>query len=326
MDLVRFFLKVARKAYRKIFLAKNGKIYTTPLFEERVEFFDQAANDLLTTMLSQGAPLMVSKFGTIELFAIANFRSMNQSKYDFRDYYEYVLGKRCALWWNDGVQALGTNAGFFPIDNTLLPYFHDVYVDAMQKIDVLGSYLIAEKFFDKELAAAKRINIDGYYAPFFYDNPWTKILAGKKVLVIHPFEDSIRSQYRKRRLIWENPDLLPEFELLTIKAVQTIAGEESSFINWFEALESMKNKVSQTEFDIALIGCGAYGMPLAAHVKKMGKQAVHLAGWLQVLFGIKGKRWTDDPRVAKLMNDSWEFPLPSEVPKKFRKVEDGCYW
>ena len=42
------------------------------------------------------------------------------------------------------------------------------------------------------------------------------------------------------------------------------------------------------DFDVALIGCGAYGFPLAAKLKTAGKQAIHLGGVLQALFGIKG--------------------------------------
>lgn len=62
------------------------------------------------------------------------------------------------------------------------------------------------------------------------------------------------------------------------------------------------------DFDIALIGCGAYGMPLASFIKGMGKQAVHLAGWTQILFGIKGKRWDDLPYVSKFYNNAWVRP------------------
>ena len=49
--------------------------------------------------------------------------------------------------------------------------------------------------------------------------------------------------------------------------------------------------MDKIDYDIALIGCGAYGFPLAAYAKKTGHQAVHIGGSLQLLFGIKGKRW-----------------------------------
>ncbi|MBD4336261.1 hypothetical protein GUH15_09405, partial [Xanthomonas citri pv. citri] len=76
--------------------------------------------------------------------------------------------------------------------------------------------------------------------------------------------------------------------------------------DWFEALEYMESEISKMDFDIALIGCGAYGMCLAAHVKRMGKTAIHLAGWTQMLFGVYGKRWVEDqPEYAKFINQFW---------------------
>ena len=40
--------------------------------------------------------------------------------------------------------------------------------------------------------------------PFFVENPWTKALADKKVLVVHPFEDAIKNQYLKKELLFQN--------------------------------------------------------------------------------------------------------------------------
>ena len=116
--------------------------------------------------------------------------------------------------------------------------------------------------------------------------------SGKKVLVIHPFEDSIKKQYEKNRThiferIYDADDILPEFELITLKAVQTLAGEhDSRFATWFEALNWMIEQCKKIEFDVAIIGCGAYGFPLAAELKRMGKTAIHLGGATQIVFGI----------------------------------------
>lgn len=76
---------------------------------------------------------------------------------------------------------------------------------------------------------------------------------------------------------------------------------------------------------MALIGCGAYGFPLAAHIKKMGKQAVHLGGVLQILFGIKGRRW-DESDTHLMYNENWVYPDRSEIPAGADKVENACYW
>ena len=175
----------------------------------------------------------------------------------------------------------------------------------------------------------KRINLDGYYAPFLWKNPWTKYLEGKKVLVVHPFVDSIKSQYENNReCLFDDPDVLPRFkELILVRAVQSIVGTRTDYVDWFEALKHMEDEISQLDFDIALIGCGAYGMALAAHVKRMGKQAVHLAGWTQMLFGIYGNRGLrDQPAYAKFINGYWIRPSESEKPKGAEKVEGGCYW
>ena len=58
----------------------------------------------------------------------------------------------------------------------------------------------------------------------------------------------------------------------------------------------------------------------------MGKKAIHMGGSLQLLFGIKGKRWEDMVGYAGMMNEHWVKPLPEETPPNRTKVEDGPYW
>jgi thioredoxin reductase len=99
----------------------------------------------------------------------------------------------------------------------------------------------------------------------------------------------------------------------------------------------MKGEIDQLDYDIALIGAGAYGFHLAAHAKRSGKKAVHMGGALQLLFGIRGKRWEDPnygnkywnvPKNAyvNLMNENWIRPGEINKPSKVNLVEDACYW
>ena len=99
----------------------------------------------------------------------------------------------------------------------------------------------------------------------------------------------------------------------------------------------MKKEIDSKEYDICLIGCGAYGFPLAAHIKRKGKKAVHLGGALQLLFGIKGKRWENPNYGVKewgipygsystLINQYWISPNQNEKPTNANQVENGCYW
>ena len=47
-------------------------------------------------------------------------------------------------------------------------------------------------------------------------------------------------------------------------------------------------------------------------------------GALQLLFGIRGKRWDDHPIISKLYNDAWVRPEEGLAHKE--KVEGGSYW
>ena len=84
--------------------------------------------------------------------------------------------------------------------------------------------------------------------------------------------------------------------------------------------------IKQIDFDIAIVGCGAYGLPLAAKIKEIGKQAIHLAGATQILFGIRGARWDVRPEMQKYFNEYWIRPSDSERPKDAQSVEGACYW
>jgi hypothetical protein len=313
-------VKIARKLITK-YTRQDRAIY-----DGYANYANEQANELVKNELLKDKPFMICKFGTTEFGTILNYLSIQEPK-RIKDLLDYIKRKKIFLWWWDNGYEMAKQSGFFPTTDRMLERFCELMFDDIKEIDILCSYMEAEKVIKKELAHTKKINHLGLFAPFQYKNPWTESLAGKKVLVVHPFEESIRSQYKKRKLLFENDKVLPEFELTTIKAVQTIANNPSKeFKDWFEALNSMKDKISNTNFDIALIGCGAYGLPLAAHVKRLGKKGIHLASYTQILFGIYGKRWESTNEFSKIINEHWVRPLPSEVPPNFKKVEGGAYW
>ena len=141
--------------------------------------------------------------------------------------------------------------------------------------------------------------------------------------------------------MYDNQDILPEFELITLKAVQSSAYATVPFKDWFEALEYMENEIAKIDFDICLLGCGAYGLPLAAYVKRLGRQAIHMGAGVQLLFGILGKRWEEEymqipwghntpfkinTNYVDLKNEYWTHPSGDEIPQQAKSVEGGCYW
>lgn len=261
-------------------------------------------------LIENGTPFFAGRIG------MAETRMMRNLVFKYKSGYEDALAQLCR------------NAGFFPQDVSYVERYKEIEIDALKNVDFLlrlnarGENYLVDKYCKKDVIFANALGSWGT------DYPWTRALKGKKVLVIHPFEESIRKQYAiKDKIFPDNPDYLPDFELHTIKAVQTNANQKDErFKNWFEALDYMKEQIDKTDFDIALIGCGAYGFPLGAYCKSIGKSAVHIGGDLQMLFGILGARWEKYEVTQKLVNEYWVRPNKNETPADAKVVENACYW
>lgn len=320
-------LKLLRKSYGKLFNLKNTKLPS--------EKNPEKASDIIYNLVSNNKPLMISRFGSNELNILVNYLSIKSEK---KSVLNYIKGTQFDWWWNKGVvKSFNEVAGFFPTNEKSLECFAELTINDLKSIDVLGSWLVEEERFKYEMTSIK-IHLR-LLEPFWSEKPWTRVLRGKKVLVVHPFVKTIFSQYHNREKLFRNKEVLPEFkELLLVKAIQSAGnGDGNDFKNWFEALDFMKKEIDKVDYDICLIGAGAYGMPLAAHVKRNGKQAVHLGGALQLLFGIKGKRWESNSYGVKewgipygsysnLINEYWVRPSDEEKPLNVEIVEGACYW
>lgn len=272
-------------------------------------------DELIVQMLKDDAPFMVARYGSTE--ATLLFHSLGVMV--------GAIKKINPKYFNNLIML----SGFFPNDVGLLEQWTDIMLRTSKQVDVLcywstgyQEYLV-KKICPPEMKLTELNNLQ----PFSKQHPWTEALKGKKVLVIHPFSETIAEQYKKREFIWENQNILPEFTLYTLKAVQTIAGQKDDrFGNWFEALEYMYQEGMKFDFDVAIVACGAYGMPLAARFKEAGKKAIHWGGMSQIWFGIKGARWDNKPTVNQFYNEYWTRPGKKETPQDNNKVEGGCYW
>lgn len=312
---------------RKVYLRL---LYQSDRFNNVLSDIESSNNliyDVLTTGNGGG---MIARFGSTELDNISNY--IGRTRYG-KNPLRFIMNRQPA-WWvqKDRLQALCSLSGFFPKNRIdLVERYCKLNIEDAKLVDVLGSWQDNEKYLNSELSSCKKVEL-GNLEPFFSKSPWTRVLEGKKVLVVHPFAETIQQQYKKRTHLFSNPLVLPEFaSLSTIKAVQSLGGESDQFATWFDALDYMKAEIDKVDYDICLLGCGAYGFPLAAHVKRQGKYAVHLGGALQLLFGIEGNRWFDPksdlyPIFKELKNEYWTKPSESEKPPTASQVEDACYW
>jgi len=308
----------ALSKWREKLMLKRGKRF---FFEKHTYYGNSTVcsadeiSMILYQMILDGKPFMAGRFGGTELSALKIFDFEMTGKYS-----------KCLTQMKNW-------SGFFPetVDGGM--NFKALMIDCIPEADILGVW--GQPFEDFYM---KRYGSEQLKSAFLFDlepwscakSPWSAALQGKKVLVVHPFADTIKRQYQRRETLYPSTEILPEFDLETFPAVQTIAGEtDNRFSDWFAALDWMREEVLKREFDIAIIGCGAYGFPLAAEIKRGGKQAVHLGGATQLLFGIKGKRWETDAAfgyVRKYFNECWVYPDESERPRNAQVVEGGCYW
>ena len=162
--------------------------------------------------------------------------------------------------------------------------------------------------------------------PYFHDNFWSSALKGKKVLVVYPFVKTIQHQHEIRDKIWTGSHFgkLPDFELKTYKPVWSLGTNPHN--SWYESFCFMRDEISKIDFDIAILGCSHYGLPLVASIKNdMGKSAIYMGGETQILFGIKGRRWDSWPDAVIFYNEHWTRSI-DEVPAGASRMDGGSYW
>lgn len=322
MNIIGFILIGLRKIYKVIF--------KPPVRMLPSENDPDLASDMIYNKLISKGPCMIARFGSTELSLITNWKGVNEGEHC---YLKFIKGEMPKWWWDRrNIEAIKMYSGFFPIKMDLINRFSEMMIQDIQLVDVLGSWRSEEVFFSKELERSEIVHLL-CLEPYWGKNPWSRALEGKDVLVVHPFAEEITRQYHENReQLFEDNRVLPKFaSLRVVKAVQSLGGDSNGFNDWFDALKWMENQMDSEPYDIALIGCGAYGFPLAAHAKRTGHKAVHLGGALQLLFGIKGKRW-EKPEYyrlfdySKLFNEYWIRPGEANKPMVADSIEGGCYW
>lgn len=306
-------VKIIKRIYYKLkWIFENNLSHRNYYKELELESIDDCRlRTEIQYALNNNKALCVGKIGATECYAVTSY---------------LLFGKREL---QKSFHQLCDWSGFFPREyhyNRLAKYA-EIQIGAISSLDVMVEFRKCYEEFLLRSYSTKKLKTVSFqnFGPY-NDNSWVELLKGRKVLVVHPFVPLINEQYNIREKIY--PDgFLPEFELKTIKAVQSLGGDcNEKFDTWFESLDYMKNKIKEEEFDIALIGCGAYGLPLASEVKKMGKIAIHMGADVQLLFGIKGNRWDGTAVSEKLYNDYWVYPGEEYKPKSYMSVENGCYW
>jgi hypothetical protein len=280
-------------------------------------FRNQASMQDYAKKLLEKTPFLAGKIGGAELMAL-----------EFMDH-KIMLNWPAGWSWERPAGRLYNNAGFFPIDKDAFLSWHALMTESIAITDFLCEWQT------DPFLRIYETNLIQFLAPRSKSIPLEMLcrgilptLAPFRLLIISPFVKTMQKQLPRMNKINDPDEKLAidwghlEKTLQFIRCPFQSHLEPSPYASWEDGLEKLTKEVSLKDFDIALIGAGAWSLPLGSRIKKMGKSAIHMGGEMQLLFGIKGKRWAQ----TTTYNSNWVTADPDETPRNRNKVEDGCYW
>tara|TARA_R100000008_G_scaffold86896_1_gene82569 strand:- start:509 stop:1345 length:837 start_codon:yes stop_codon:yes gene_type:complete len=272
-------------------------------------------NNLIRDALIQGNPFSAGKLGAGECRALSNYL------------HHKIHGINPIQWPSYPHIELFHGAGVFPPSPETFTQFCGIFLESLKTLDIAGVWQNELEEFILQYASPQSsfCNARGL-EPYYHEDPWTRYLEGKTLLVISPFIESISTQLPKITDVWRDKPLFPNVKVATLKIPFSAATTPSPFSSWEDGLLKLQDAVKTIDFDIAIVGAGAWSLPLISFCKSLGKSGVHLGGATQILFGIKGKRWDNHNVISGFYNGHWIRPLPQEIPPQAAIVEGGCYW
>src|SRR6266550_6165635 len=205
----------------------------------------QEGNDFLARSIHQ--PAAIGKIGSGEMAVLRRYWKLADSR------------GHCESWgWE--AKNLYQIAGVYPPEPAVFSRFCREYAEALTHLDVLAVWFnFGENAARKRLAPGATLVELTALEPYYHQRPWSQHLAGKRVLVVSPFTDTMVSQFRRRQEVWrKRPDVLPDFELLTLRSPLSAFLTTPAHRDWFTALDAMREQMSSLSFDVAIVGAGAW--------------------------------------------------------------------
>jgi len=245
-----------------------------------------------------------------------------------KDYYNYI---------NNVIKSMKNNAGIKLTSIKSILKYSELYLEAFKLCDAYFDWDKRENYFQHIALSHEFITTNFKKTKFWalsldvfyniHNNPWTQALTGKRLLIISPFIESMKSKLDILPEIY-GVDLFPHCEFIFIKPPQTHAAMPSQEFDIELEKFIQEVKKIKDDFDIALCSCGGYGNLVCAEIFKMDKSAIYVGGVLQMFFGIYGGRWLKEkPEILRIyMNNHWSRPSENEKPNGHNNIENGCYW
>ncbi len=303
----------------------------------------QQASKELEGLLSSKNPFFLNRVGGSDTNAIAKYLALKEGGILSSENSGILWHKRRTAEYNGFYDKSNNTETFFRYCDELLAGYRASTHLCMCNSQLLSLYfptIINKKFLLTDIENGDDLrNLIAYITRdsqktfYFYQliealtsNRWTLFslfstsLADKKVLVISPFSQSIRKNFHNRKAFFKDYRY-PDFQLLTLDTPITYSGLPSELYpdsDWFETLQWLKTEISKIDFDIALLSCGSYAVPLGVYAETvLKKKAVYVGGVLQLYFGILGRRYEGAFFNERINVDKFIYPLEREKYMKY---------
>lgn len=271
-------------------------------------------NNFISHFLKNSKPLAAGKIGVTELNLLYCFHHMQE-------------GGNLLPHLKHEVENI---AGLYPYDKNSVNFFANEMLSKLKHIDLIPKWNkvipdFEDFIFKKYCPNAYQTKLE-MLEPYFYDEPWTNYLEGKKVLVFSPFKDSIQENYKNLNKIWNNK-IKNNFELKVVQYPFALTiSKNSEFNKSIDVYKRYLDILKSEDFEVGIFGTGWTSLLFTLEAKLLNKTGIHLGGSTQILFGIKGQRWKEIDRFKNIFNNYWTDPKQNEKPEKLSLVEGGCYW
>jgi hypothetical protein len=230
------------------------------------------------------------------------------------------------------------HAGVWPADADFQSRFSDEFATAVAELDAVGIFPEAH---EASLELLGDHGMDVRAMRFEDQEPdrrpgapaadcWLEHLRGRRVLIVGAFAEVLRERARRDvyEAVWAGARKR-WFEPAAVVSLEIPYGFEPAtqarYADALELLEETAARIEGADFDLAMIGAGGLGIPLAARIKRGGRAAISLGGHLQVVFGVHGRRWLDRAEWReRWINDAWISVPDRYRPEPGLSAED--YW
>lgn len=230
--------------------------------------------------------------------------------------------------------------GFFPATPKFCMDFTPLYAERIRELDCVGVFpeLVPQmqkfcefygisgpfvNYLDQEPDRSSPAQEQNCYLPAFRGRRLLLICSFAKLLQKRANQETFAAVWAKTGKPWFYPSHVEalEFPYSYSEATRARYGDARNL------LEEIQEEVARREFDVALIAAAGLGVPIASHIKRLGKVGISLGGHLQALFGVLGKRWRLSPAwQERYINRDW-IDMPAEYCPPETDIGDaGAYW